>query len=189
MKKISLCTALVMAVMLTACKNADISPQYDESTYTDIYMRYADGNYPAFTDPEGRQGGGFADIAPEDEDYANIICRTEFESYTADTEFIEINIQNQNAGKGFWFYGIPHLERLENGEWVRLNYYDIHYRNGIEERWWYCGVENRPDMQFSTRIRLTSEYLLDEFTEGEYRAVIYVGNEKIYAPFTVTNAE
>ncbi len=147
-------------------------------------------NFPAQTDPDtSRFDNGYGalgmDAVPE-HDYSNITAFAENEEYPLDFEKINITIKNGNAGKAFWFYTIPVVEYCDNGEWKRLNYCPEGYNN-IEEVWALCLIEGDPGRQFSTGMTIFENMLDGEWKSGEYRAVIFVGQEKIYAPFRLIN--
>ena len=118
-----------------------------------------------------------------EKDYSNIIAFTEFETYTSDFEMINIIIKNKNPGKGFYFYMIPFLEKMEDGEWIRLNYYTSILSN--ESNLAFCGIEGDKTSQFSTRTAILSDFLSDKPSTGDYRAVVFVGARIIYAPFKI----
>jgi len=118
-----------------------------------------------------------------EKDYSNIIAFTEFETYTPDFELINITVKNENPGKGFYFYMIPFLEKMEDGEWIRLNYDTPLLSN--ESNWGFCGIEGDKTSQFSTRTAILSDFLIDKPSTGDYRAVVFVGATIIYAPFKI----
>ncbi len=118
-----------------------------------------------------------------EQDYSNIIAFTEFETYTPDFEEINITVKNENQGKGFYLYMIPFLEKLEDGEWIRLEY-DMSLLTN-ESNWGFCGIEGDKTAQFSTQISILSDFLIDKPSTGDYRAVVFVGATIIYAPFKI----
>lgn len=182
-------SVLTALTMLTGCES--ISGDRNEQTSAQTADPYAPrGDYPAFTDPvRGQDMRNMNDIAPEDEDYGNIVCWANLESYPKDTKSIHVTIENKNPGKGFYFYMLPNLERLEDGEWVRLNYYASDYRGGAlpESKWSYCADTESPGSNFLAGVTIYTDYIMDDFTAGDYRAVVYAGDKILYAPFTVTD--
>ena len=143
--------------------------------------------FPAQTDPNADQfETGYNDFfgMVADQDYSNIICYADNESYPQDFEKIAITVKNQNVGNGFYLFSIPVIERKINDEWVRLNYMPDDYL--IENnKWEFCGIEGEKNIPYSTRVTIWADELKDDWTLGEYRAVIFVGKEAIYAPFTI----
>ncbi len=58
-----------------------------------------------------------------EQDYENIIVYTEHDSYMVGSEQIVYTIKNNNVGKGFYYYSIPHIEYFCHEEWIKLTYY------------------------------------------------------------------
>ena len=119
----------------------------------------------------------------------NIICYTENEQYHSYVEKIVVTIKNQNPGKGFYYYAIPYIEKNIDGEWVRLNYNEkAQERFSVEREWWeFCGIQGDDTIPYSTNNVFFPNDLEENLTIGEYRIVIFVGKEIIYAPFTVVD--
>ncbi len=142
-------------------------------------------NFPAQTDPDtSRFDNGYDDLnidAVTEHDYSNIVAFAEKEEYPVDFENIKITVQNRNAGKAFYIFTIPVVEYNDNGEWKRLNYSPDSYK--IEEVWALCHIKGAPERQFSTVITIFEDMLDGEWKSGEYRAVVFVGQEKMYVPF------
>lgn len=132
---------------------------------------------------------GEADSLPSFDDYENetdysaIAAAAEFSEYRRDTKKINLTVTDQNPGKCFYVFHVPFLEALRNGEWKRLNYRPPAL---TEEGGWIYSVIS-PSAEESSGIELTleREYLFDDFSTGEYRAVIFIGDRKVYAPFAV----
>jgi len=169
MKKINKVVLLiVIPFFIVACS---ISSEY--VTPTDPDVSGFDNGYQDFG----------IDVETE-QDYSRIIAYTEFESYTTDFELINIIIKNENPGKGFYFYMMPYLEKMEEGEWIRLEY-DVSKRT-YESNWAFCGIEGDKTSQYSTRIAIATDYLRDEPTPGDYRVVLFVGARTLYVPIKIT---
>ncbi len=173
--KIPAAAVILSAILLCASACSD-GGDNEENNAADFF--------PSQTDAEflGDYSIGMADVECE-LDYSNIICYTAEEEYSPDVEKITVTVENQNKGKGFYVCDIPNVERYSDGEWVRLNYYPAAHE--IPERWWFCAIEGRSDINYSCNVSIWTDRLEDQWTEGEYRAVIYVGREIIYAPFKI----
>jgi len=187
-KRFCLAFALILsgAILLTGCAEKDGGQQSDTSVslwsfeQTDPDTEMFETGYPAFFSEEDNE-----------QDYSNIICYSEQEVYPADTERIDITVENQNVGKGFYVYDLPYIEKNTDGEWVRLEFDEEFYNNFMamaNDKWPYCYIENSETTPFSTRVCiLPAEELAEPLTEGDYRAVVFVGKETIYAPFKIEN--
>ncbi len=205
MKKIfkKLCILFILTTIMTSCNKTDmaqdddIQENYDTSSPSqtipnseELVEEKKETNFPAQTNPsiekfeKGYPEFGFDLDIESEQDYSNIIAYTERENYFSDFEKITITVENQNVGKGFYLYTTPAVERKSDGDWVRLNYYPEAYLLG-NEHWAFCGIDGEKDIKYSTCVFIWSEYLKDEWNEGEYRAVIFVGKETIYAPFSI----
>lgn len=179
-KRICQLTACIFSVfVLSSCGSNEI----DSSNTTLL----APTEFPAQTNPNIDQFetgyDDFGDMVAE-QDYGNIICFTDNESYPQDFEKIIITVQNQNEGKGFYIYRVPFIEKKINDEWERLNYSQETLLYG-DDNWGFCGIEDRKDIKYSTELNIWYERLKDTWTVGDYRVVIFVGKEVIYAPFTI----
>lgn len=170
--------AVILSAILLCASACSGGADNEENNVTDYF--------PSQTDAEfiGDYSIGMADAECE-LDYSNIICYTDKEEYSPDEEKITVTVENQNKGKGFYVCDIPNVERYSDGEWVRLNYYPA--AHAIPERWAFCAIEGRSDINYSTNVSIWTDELEDEWTEDEYRAVIYVGREIIYAPFKIVS--
>ena len=173
-----LAAAVIMSAILLCASACSDSVNDEDNIVPD--------KFPSQTDAEfvGDYSIGMADAECE-LDYSNIICYTDKEEYRPDDEKITVTVENQNKGKGFYVCTIPNVERYSDGKWVRLNYYSAVHQ--IEERWGFCAIEGRSDINYSTNVPIWTDKLEDQWTEGEYRAVIYVGREIIYAPFRIVS--
>jgi len=73
---------------------------------------------------------------------------------------------------------------------VRLGYDEEFFNNITElgnDNWGYCYIEETEFETFSTRVSVLTERLAEPLTEGDYRAVVFVGKETLYAPFKIEN--
>lgn len=188
-KIIAISAAILLALCsLTACSDSQeqISASIQQITTT-LNTSLDLSEFPAQTNPNvDKFETGYNDFfgMVADQDYSNIICYTDNESYPQDFEKIAITVKNQNVGKGFYLFSIPVIERKINDEWVRLNYMPEDYLRE-NNKWEFCGIEGEENIPYSTRVTIWADELKDDWTLGEYRAVIFVGKEVIYAPFTI----
>ncbi len=183
-KSFCMASALILsgAMLLTGCgKDGDTSTAQNyewDFEQTDPDTERFETGYPAFFSEEDNE-----------QDYSNIICYAEQEVYPADTERINITVENQNVGKGFYVYDLPYIEKNTDGEWVRLKFDDEFFNTYMargDSKWVYCYIENSKTTPFSTLVCiLPAEQLAEPLTEGDYRAVVFVGKETIYAPFKI----
>lgn len=116
-------------------------------------------------------------------DYSNITAVTEFSEYGRETEKIICTVTDYNVGKGFYIFLVPYIDVFQDGEWKRLNYrpQELYYEN----IWAYCCIEGNTTKPNSTNIVFVAEDLKDDFCAGDYRLVVFVGDRKTYAPFSV----
>lgn len=167
---------LSLALMLSSCGKTENTEQQTAAVQTEPGTELFETGYRAYFSEEENET-----------DYSNIVCFAEQETYPADAERIDITVKNQNIGKGFWVSDWVFVDRLDNGEWVRLLYDEEYYQNvsGIPEKWYYCYVETGGDISHSSRVCVNTKNLAEPLTEGDYRAVVFVGKEVIYAPFRI----
>ena len=144
-------------------------------------------SFPAQTNPDTSQFDAgyttYSDDTMLEEDYSNIIAFTDKQEYPPTFEKITVTIKNENPGKGFYFFTIPVIEYNDNGVWKRLNYSPESYK--IPEQWALCAILNDTERQFSTVMSIFGDRLEGSWNPGEYRAVVFVGKETVYAPFTI----
>lgn len=174
----------VLTATMTSCSNLDMSP--NNSSNLSSQENY-DTNFPAQTNPNIEQfETGYPDfgidVIPE-QDYSKIKCYTDKDEYYPDFEKIEITVQNENIGKGFYIYPNPALEKNVDGKWIRINYYPEFY--SLENGWGFCGYDGVKDVPYSTCVIIWAEHLKEPLLDGDYRAVVFVGKEIIYAPFKI----
>lgn len=205
MKKIfnKLCILFILTTIMTSCSKTDMvqdndmQEKYDTSStsqhnpnFEEFVEEKNDTNFPAQTNPSikkfenGYSDFGFGLDIDSEQDYSNIIAYTENENYFSDFEKIIITVENQNVGKGFYLYIVPAIERKTDNDWVRLNYNPEAYLLG-DDNWAFCGIDGQKEIKYSSCVFIWSENLKDKWNEGEYRAVIFVGKETIYAPFSI----
>lgn len=144
-------------------------------------------SFPAQTNPDTSQFDAgyttYSDDAMLEEDYSNIIAFTDKQEYPPAFEKITVTIKNENPGKGFYFFTIPVIEYNDNGVWKRLNYSPESYE--IPEQWALCAILDDNERQFSTAQSIFNDRLKGSWNPGEYRAVVFVGKETVYAPFAI----
>ena len=145
------------------------------------------GGFPAQTDPDtSRFDTGYTSYSNDytaEQDYSNIIAFTDKQEYPTTFDKITVTIKNENPGKGFYFFSIPVIEYNDKGEWKRLNYSPESYE--IPEQWALCAILDDTERQFSTAQSIYNDRLKGSWNPGEYRAVVFVGKETIYAPFRI----
>lgn len=115
--------------------------------------------------------------------YSNIIAFTDKQEYPTKFDKITVTIKNENPGKGFYFFSIPVIEYNDKGEWKLLNYSPESYE--IPEQWALCAILDDTERQFCTAQSIFNDRLKGSWNPGEYRAVVFVGKETVYAPFTI----
>ena len=145
------------------------------------------GCFPAQTDPDtSRFDNGYTSYSNDDtaeQDYSNIIAFTDKQEYPTTFDKITVTIKNENPGKGFYFFSIPVIEYNDKGEWKRLNYSPESYE--IPEQWALCAILDDTERQFSTAQSIYNDRLKGSWNPGEYRAVVFVRKETVYAPFAI----
>ncbi len=145
------------------------------------------GGFPAQTDPDtSRFDNGYTSYSNDytaEQDYSNIIAFTDKQEYPTTFDKITVTIKNENPGKGFYFFSIPVIEYNDKGEWKRLNYSPESYE--IPEQWALCAILDDTERQFSTSQSIFNDRLKGSWNPGEYRAVVFVGKETVYAPFEI----
>ncbi len=145
------------------------------------------GCFPAQTDPDtSRFDTGYTSYSNDytaEQDYSNIIAFTDKQEYPTTFDKITVTIKNENPGKGFYFFSIPVIEYNDKGEWKRLDYSPESYE--IPEQWALCAILDDTERQFSTAQRIYNDRLKSSWNPGEYRAVVFVGKETVYAPFAI----
>ncbi len=145
------------------------------------------GGFPAQTDPDtSRFDNGYTSYSNDytaEQDYSNIIAFTDKQEYPTTFDKITVTIKNENPGKGFYFFSIPVIEYNDKGEWKRLNYSPESYE--IPEQWALCAILDDTERQFSTAQSIYNDRLKSSWNPGEYRAVVFVGKETVYAPFAI----
>lgn len=176
-------TFSILFCFLTGCKTeTPNAPSPDES--------FSAGSPP--DEPEPYFSPGEADRLPAFDDYENetdysaIAAEAEFPEYSRDTETVKVTVTDQNAGKSFYVFHTPFLEVFRDGEWKRLNYRPPELSE--EGSWLYCCVDPKSEKSSGIEFVFKKEFLKDDFDAGDYRLVIFVGDRKIYAPFTVVGA-
>ena len=144
-------------------------------------------SFPAQTDPDtSRFDTGYTSYSDDytaEQDYSNIIAFTDKQEYPTTFDKITVTIKNENPGKGFYFFSIPVIEYNDKGEWKRLNYSPESYE--IPEQWALCAILDDTERQFSTAQSIYNDRLKGNWNPGEYRAVVFVGKETVYAPFAI----
>lgn len=169
---------VIIALTLIACDGQNSQLSSSESAQTSrSYVKNTNPTYQKDTN-------NIIIIGIENEtDYSNIRASTEREKYNISEVSIRCTITNYNAGRGFYFYPFPFIEKLQEKKWVRLDYQPFGLNNLVS--WAYCAIEGNKTKPNSTMLTFSPQYLLDSYTQGSYRLVIFVGDKIIYAPFIV----
>lgn len=167
--------SFIMCVSFTACSEAG-----DENSETDYIEYYPEK--PVFGDLETQNKGVPDDLGVEPEtDYSNIIAFTEFDEYDSQTEKILFFARNNNPGKGFWFSFTNQLERFEDGDWIQQKFI-----KGPMPPWdWGFNFAMTPDGFVESEEMLNTSFLVDDLISGKYRIVVFVGDDTLYAEFTL----
>ncbi len=122
----------------------------------------------------------FPDIS-FDKDSKNLVANIENEKFFLGNSIISVSLANENEGIGFYFYGVPAVEKKIDDKWIRLSYKES---DPSREQWCVCALENSPDVCFSTTLSVDTDNIND-FTEGSYRMVVFLTDRNIYVPFEV----
>ncbi len=114
----------------------------------------------------------------------NFIFKTEYEQYKSDTDIIVCSLEKTDGSAIYYYYYlIPYVETLENGEWKRL----VHapYILGTGSGWPLGGSAG-----YSTvNLEIDVSEVFPSMSAGKYRAVAFVGDEctPLYAEFEVVD--
>ncbi len=187
MNKFFLIFLIICCILLSSCDNKSSSSLETSSSINDVVI--FEQTNPTTEMFETGYNDFLVDNEPE-QDYSNIVCYTDFTEYPSTTEKIIITITNKNIGKGFYYNFIPYIEKKYNNEWIRLKYKSDIYNNWMmtESNWWgYCCVEGDESIPYSCNITVKTNEFENQMEEGEYRAVVFVGKEVIYAYFNIIN--
>ncbi len=103
-------------------------------------------------------------------------------TYSLEDEYVSAELVCNKVGVGFYFYGLPAIEKEENGVWVRLAYKNS---DPAREQWCICAVEDAESINFSTNVNVRFDSLCDNLSEGNYRMVVFLTDRIIYMPFEV----
>jgi hypothetical protein len=125
------------------------------------------------TNPTIRYPDGYP---PDVTDYSQITAYPVQESYPLSAEEFAVYIQNP-SGEPFYFYEICFLEQKVGSSWKRLNHQPQNIRN---DPGWMRSLTG--GWQLSVR----PEDIRQKLKVGQYRFVVFVGNEVLYSPFALT---
>lgn len=129
---------------------------------------------------------GYPDRA--EQDYDNLIAYMEQDVYPTDIDIIVGYIRDTNPGKSFFNWQYALVEKLENGEWVQLNYKNENILRSFG--WGYATYDPpRSELQYETKKKYWLKYVVGGVTPGEYRMVIFAGTRILYAPFRFVTPE
>lgn len=162
MRKSLVCLTLALLCLLAAC-TSNYQPGDVENSNPPPYFK--DG-YPEPEEVEKRY----------ETDYSQITATAEQESYPVNAEELIVNIRNP-SNKKFIFYQSCYLEQKSGWSWKRLNHQpdSLHFGFG-----WMRAMDGY------TILTVRPENVRQTLKPGEYRFVVFVGNEVLYAPFTLT---
>lgn len=120
-------------------------------------------------------------------DFSNMEATTEYEEYTSDSSVINCLVINNNLNRGFWLFQFPLIEFQEKkGGWRRLCYYPP----GIGEEASWVFLVNHEGEKSKDILKFYPQYLLhDELIPGNYRLVIQIEKDILFAPFTVVESD
>lgn len=135
---------------------------------------------PSFSSEDYWGNEMFPDI-PFDKCSENISVSIENEKILLSEKSINISLSSEKSGTGFYFYGIPAIEKRDENKWERLSYKES---DPSREQWCVCAIEDAEGICFSTDISVDIDNIND-FTEGSYRAVVFLTDRNIYVPFEV----
>ena len=114
-------------------------------------------------------------------DYDNMSVYTEKSVYSLEDEYIKCKVKNNNAGKGFYFYNTPTVQKKVGDNWETLSY----DTTGIlYSRYGFCGVEDDESCYIAT-IRLYINRVSPEMNNGDYRIVVFTPVRTFYAEFSI----
>jgi hypothetical protein len=139
------------------------------------------GEPPKFLTPEDRIEYGVI----EETDYTKIIAYTEFEEYDSDIEEIKFFVKDTNKNRAFYLDGnINQFECLINGEWVQQPFAgtEIMVYDLISTE---AHIGPIVDGCVIAQKKFNVSKLYNKLETGEYRIIAFVGDETVYAPFTI----
>lgn len=127
-------------------------------------------------------------------DYSNITISLEKYEYTSDDDYVKIFLKNDTPGKGFYFCSTPFVEKMIDGEWVRLHNAAWHGGKGnnlVTEKWFFAGHENAPEKNAGCTLKLKFKNVSPKMKSGLYRVVVFIPKDenslqKLYAEFNFT---
>lgn len=168
---------IVMSALFMACEQRGS----EEINTTGTEINNAIHENPAFA---GYFMDGMELDIEDEEEYDNFSFQLSVAEFDQNEDFeIECTIINNNVGKGFYYYQIPYVEYEEDGKWERLAYNPPQLL--YEENWFYSGVEGNTLEPNEARIYFYKKYLDSEMKKGDFRLVLFVGQEVFYANFKV----
>lgn len=185
---------VIVVCVISGCKSNDKENRdLSENTLEDTsekkqIMMNKDKNIDSVPnkDPETMSADDLSSTSPIDVqnelEYDNMSVSLEKKSYSVD-EIIRCTITNGNVGKGFFYYYVPFIEYYNNEEWVRLSYYPPETQ--YDEQWYFCAIEGNDNKENSTVIMFDPQYVSETLKEGRYRLVIFMGQNKYYAEFSM----
>ncbi|MDR2532219.1 MAG: hypothetical protein LBC82_05185 [Oscillospiraceae bacterium] len=142
-----------------------------------------------FIYPEKPVFNGSFDGIPDDlgveaeSDYSNIVAVTEFNEYDSTVDEIKFFVINNNPNKGFWVSTIIQLERLENNEWVQLQFAEP--PTSIDFMQWGFAFAKTSDGLVEHEWKLVTSYLAEDLIPGNYRIIVFTGGIDLYAIFKI----
>ena len=156
-------SAVFTLIFITSCKKEIMKNDPPPPCYFNIYS-----------------SGGLK-VDPET-DYDNIVAYMDKEVYSTKDETVKCWIQNNNPGKGFYFYNTPYVEKKTENGWEQL-YFDS--EKTIYSRYGFCGTENDPDRCYKASLTVRIADVTPKMGKGEYRIVAYTAVNELFAEFRI----
>lgn len=187
MKKKFMIFLIPALILLISCNEQYSSTKNTESDFNAIGINTADHKDTPFilTPPDSPYG------LEENtgHDYSQITAEAEQVEYPADTEKINIKITDNTPGEGFYLYAYPGLEKKIDGQWEPVAMSGQTLQDALYDDGFLWGFVMRPDSEYVWTVSsIKRDYLYEPWTAGDYRAVIFLGDRKIYAEFKIVDS-
>ncbi|MBE5938848.1 MAG: hypothetical protein E7266_00485 [Lachnospiraceae bacterium] len=105
---------------------------------------------------------------------------SEKEVYYTTDEYISCILKGTELGTGFYYYGIPYIEKYEDDTWIRLQH---NSKNIAMAQWCICAEEDGEDRYASCKLSVTLDNVSSRIDEGTYRFVVFFPDKVMYALF------
>lgn len=119
-------------------------------------------------------------------EYDMVQVTIESDVYPLNFEDIYCTVTNYIPGNVFYVWKAPFVDYYDGEKWIELLRTFASDLDGEGESfsWEACGLEEE-DRPYSITLRLSSLHINSDLRSGLYRVVVYVGDRKVYAPFTL----